>query len=187
MLACGPSLANAAIQCAPIGMGMQRCQVGIPSFMFQLAAQPQYESQWCWAASIAMLFTYYGHPVSQVRIVAETWGDIVNLPGQPHQILADINRPWIDDFGRPFNATGDVVSANIHTALGDLTQNSPLLIGALGHCMVLTAGAFARNAYGAIVLESLTVRDPWPLNPSLRLLTPQEFANVSFLARVGIS
>lgn len=186
LLASGVSSAKAAMQCAFVGPGVQRCEVGAPSFMFQPAAQQQYRSQWCWAASLAMLFAYYGRPVSQARIVAETWGQIVDLPGRPDQILADINRPWRDDRGRSFGVVGDVLSANVATAIDDLAQGNPLLIGALGHCMVLTAGAFLRDVYGATALQSLTVRDPWPLSPNLRLLTPQEFANVSFLARVRV-
>ena len=68
----------------------------------QTAHMSQRMSQWCWAASISMVFSYLGHPVSQPRIVAEVYGSLLNIP-QPGYLLAQqLNRSWLDDWGRPF-------------------------------------------------------------------------------------
>jgi hypothetical protein len=179
--------AYALMQCSDIGIGLQRCQVGIDSTLIGKVADRQHASEWCWAASISMVFAYYKHPVSQERIVKETWTQIVNLPGQPGQIVADLNRSWIDDSGKTFTAKGDVFSANIVTAAQDLRDNDPLLIGALGHCMVLTALTYDVNAIGQFKILGATVRDPWPSNPGQRQLTPLEWSKVQFLARVRVS
>lgn len=178
--------AHALLQCGLIGPGLQQCQVGIASPLIGIVAERQYTTEWCWAASISMVFAYYGHPVSQARIVDETWGGIVNLPGQPSQIFSDLNRPWTDNSGNTFIVQGDVISANIVTAAQDLDSNHPLLLGALGHCMVLTALAYVLNAYGQFQIQGATVRDPWPYSPGERLLTPSEWLGVQFLARVRV-
>jgi hypothetical protein len=134
-----------------------------------------------------MVFRYYGYDVPQQRIVAETWGGIVNMPGAPDQILNDLNRQWTDNGGRTFQSQGDVFSANLQTAVQDLSTDNPLLIGALGHCMVLSSISYLQDIYGRWQIQGATVRDPWPYNPGRRLLTPQEWFSVQFLARVRVS
>lgn len=178
--------AHALRQCGFTGPGIEECQVGIASPLIGQVAERQYATEWCWAASMAMVFAYYGHPVSQARIVQETWGGIVNLPGQPSQIFSDLNKSWIDDSGDSFAVQGDVFSVNIVTAAQDLDADHPLLIGALGHCMVLTALTYVFNAYGQFQIQGATVRDPWPYNPGERLLTPTEWLGIQFSARVRV-
>jgi hypothetical protein len=133
-----------------------------------------------------MVFGYHGYSVAQDRIVAETWGGIVNLPGSPFQILADLNRGWRDDAGRSFGVMGDVYSANAITASQDLAQDQPLIIGTMGHAMVLTAMEFVRDGYGNGQVTSAVVRDPWP-GRGRRLITPQEWYSTNFLVRIRVS
>jgi hypothetical protein len=88
--------------------GVQQCESGIDSSLAYVTAAAvggQHLPEWCWAASIEMVFRYYGHRVPQERIVTETWGGIVNLPGQPGQILANLNRKWTDEDGDDFSVT----------------------------------------------------------------------------------
>ena len=181
--------AEAGLRCTPVyPNGARQCQAGIESNIASLFARQQHASEWCWAACISMVFAYYGHPVAQERIVGETWGQIVNLPGQPGQILADLNRPWVDDRGRRFRAYGDVLSANVITASQDLAAGMPLIIGTRGHAMVLTAlnyGGIVNNPASQQVLGA-TVRDPWPGNPSPRVLSGQEWFSTQFLVRIRV-
>ena len=86
-------------------------------------------NEWCWAASMSMIFAYYGHSVSQERIVQEAFGSIQNMPGTPPEILAGLNRVWLDDDHHEFEVHGDEISANVVTAAQDLNQDHPLLIG----------------------------------------------------------
>lgn len=185
-VAATPCAALAAGHCQIVDMmGTQYCEAGILSNIAHVSARSQYANQWCWAACIEMIFRHYGRPVQQARIVQETFGSIVNMPAQPQQILYALNRPWIDDHGRPFSAQADVMSANLMTALQDLQQDHPLVIGTLGHAMVLTAMGYAQSPYTGVQLQRLIVRDPWP-GRGRRELTGQEAFNISFLARVRV-
>ena len=177
--------ARAAQRCVPVTMGGVRgCEVGIPSALFGLIYAEQESSQWCWAACIAMVLAGYGHPISQARIVGETFGQIVNMPGSPAAILAALNRPWIDDRGSAFWVQGDTLSANLGSTIQDLSAGLPLIVGTLGHAMVLSAMAYRTHPMtGALAVASITVRDPWP-GRGARTLTSQEAFNISFLARI---
>jgi hypothetical protein len=116
------------------------------------------------------------------------WGSIVNMPGQPQQILADLNRRWKDDNDEAFTSRADPYTVNATTAVNDLQANQPLIIGALGHCMVLTALTSDINRQtGAWNVIAATVRDPWPGNGGERILTPREWYNISFGARIRVS
>jgi Papain-like cysteine protease AvrRpt2 len=168
--------------------GVQTCEAGIESSILdaQVLDSVQHRSEWCWAACIAMVFDYYRHPVAQERIVQQTWGSIVNVPGQPGQIIADLNRPWVDARGQHFHASGDVYSVNAITAAQDLAANHPLIIGSLGHAMVLTDLVYLRDAYGRGQPQQAVVRDPWP-GRGRRQLTPQEWYAIQFAARIRVS
>lgn len=182
-----PNSAFGRLRCGPFNFqGIQECEAGIDSSVARVAvSSQQYLSQWCWAACIEMVFRYYGFRVSQTRIVQETWGSIVNLPGHPRQILANLNRPWIDDGHRRFGVIGDVYSANPITASQDLANDMPLIIGTTGHAMVLTSVTYLRNQFGNGEVTAAVVRDPWP-GRGRRILSPREWYETSFLARVRV-
>ena len=169
--------------------GSQICQAGINSELAYVAASSvggQHQSEWCWAASISMVFAYYDMDVPQEEIVRQAWGTIVNQPGQPLQILQSLNRNWVDANGQTFKAVGNVISANPVTAAQDLSNNMPLIIGTLGHAMVLTALTYIRFPNGSGQVTQAIVRDPWP-GQGVRVLTPQEWYSTSFLARIRVN
>ena len=181
--------ASALLHCAPFNFnGIQQCEAGIDSRLAHISAAAvdgQHMSQWCWAASIEMVFRYYGLRVPQETIVQQTWGQIVNLPGQPDQILANLNRPWRDSRGRWFYVSGETVSANSVTAAQDLSNDMPLIIGTMGHAMALTSLIYLRDQFGRGDVTAAVVRDPWPGN-GRRVLSAQEWYNTSFLARIRV-
>ncbi len=184
-----PNQSNANLMCGQfVPPGVQPCESGIDSSIAHVNAGSvggQHLSQWCWAACIEMVFRYYGHRVPQAGIVAETWGRIVDLPGQPWQILANLNRQWVDQDGNAFSVSGDVYSANPITASQDLAQNMPLIIGTMGHAMVLTSLIYVRDSFGNGSVNAAIVRDPWP-GRGRRVLSAQEWFNTSFLARIRV-
>jgi hypothetical protein len=189
-LACAlPARALARLACGPfVPPGVQQCEAGLDSSLAHITAAAvggQHLSQWCWAACIEMVFRYYGFLVPQERIVQETWGSIVNLPGQPGQILTNLNRPWIDERRRRFFASGDAFSANPITAAQDLAQDKPLIIGTMGHAMVLTALTYIRDQFGRGNVTAAVVRDPWP-GRGRRVLSPQEWYSTNFLVRIRL-
>jgi hypothetical protein len=185
---------SAAVNCGPFvetAYGpVQTCDAGIPSQQLDIVAQVepdvQLQSQWCWAASISGIFAYYGHPVSQTRIVQQAYGGVVNMPGTPRAIMASLNRPWVDDGGRPFRVSADLYSANWITAAQDLARGQPLIVGSLGHAMVVSATEYWRFPSGVGQTQSVTVRDPWPTNPRRRYLTPREAQGVQMLIRIRV-
>jgi hypothetical protein len=186
----GPSSAVlAAINCTPYDeRAIQRCEAGIQSSMLDVVAAGvggQHLNQWCWAACIEMIFRYYGFFMPQEEIVRQTWGSIVNLPANVHQMVANLNRTWIDHKGQQFVILGDVLTANVGTATQDLADNQPLIIGTMGHAMVLTSLLYERNVWGQGNVIAATVRDPWP-GKGRRVLTAQEWYSTQFFIRIRV-
>ena len=164
------------------------CEVGIDPLIASNAASAvggQHLNQWCWAACIEMVFRCYGYIVPQADIVKQTWGAIVNLPATPSQILSSLNGLWVDDNGRRFLVSGDVLSASLVTAAQDLSQDMPLIIGTMGHAMVLTSLRWLTDVYGESLVTDAVVRDPWS-NVGKRVLSDKEWYSTSFLARIRL-
>jgi hypothetical protein len=97
-----------------------------------------------------------------------------------------LNREWTDDNGNHFRVIADAFSGNPMTAAEDLSKDEPLIIGSLGHAMVLTAVTYVRDYYGRGQTTSAIVRDPWPFNQNRRVLTPQEWAGTTMLLRIRV-
>ena len=164
------------------------CEVGIAPSIASNAASAvggQHLNQWCWAACIETVFRCYGYIVPQADIVKHTWGAIVNLPATPSQILSSLNGLWVDDNGRRFLVSGDVLSANLVTAAEDLSQDMPLIVGTMGHAMVLTSLRWLTDVYGESLVTDAVVRDPCP-NVGRRGLSIEEWYSTSFLARIRV-
>jgi hypothetical protein len=170
----------------PMGVHpVELCTTGISSITFKQAFQQQ--NEWCWAACISMVFAYYKHAIDQERIVKETWGTVANMPGLPRDIFRDLNKRWTDDEGRAFQCQGDVYSVNVNTAVQDLIDDHPLIIGALGHATVLTAiTSEVDTVTSQFEIQQVIVRDPWPGSGGRRLLTPMEWASINFAARIRV-
>lgn len=172
-------------QCNPMNGYCQRvCTVGLPSGFVSRVAARQQSSQWCWAACIEMVFAAHGFKVSQKQFVLQTFGSMVDMPGNAPQILAALNRVYVDANGKPFRAHGDALSVNIQSMSHDLFQRQPLIIGTMGHATVLTAMSWVEDNVGRWQITEAVVRDPWPTSPSRRVLSPQEWFNIQFAARV---
>lgn len=170
------------------GGALLQCEVGIDPLIASITASAvggQHLSQWCWAACIETVFRYYGYIVPQADIVKQTWGAIVNRPADLSEILFNLNRHWVDVYGRRFLVSGDVLSASLVTAAQDLSQDMPLIIGTMGHAMLLTSLRWLTDVYGESLVTDAVVRDPWS-NISKRLLSDEEWYSTSFLARIRI-
>lgn len=196
----GSSPALAALQCndnlpTPIApLGSRTCSSGIQSKMIEVAAlKRQLQSNWCWAACISMIFGYYGHPLSQKRIVTEAYGHPENMPANPSTILGMLNRDWTDDNGESFMSVASAGSTAPPLAAQDLANDMPLIIGSQGHAMVLTAltysAFYVSTPYGPqlgmVNVDSATVRDPWP-GRGRRDLAAQEWYSITFATQIRI-
>lgn len=171
------------------GVYRTQCKSGVDFNQFQKSAyQSQHQSQWCWAASISMVFAHAGYDVDQRRIVNEAYGGIVNLPAQGWQLAQNLNRNWLDDEGNSFRSTlsglydasQGVVGLADSQIIDELSKGNPLVIGTGGHAMVLTEVGYYLNAFGGFDgYAYATVFDPWP-GRGARYLSGAEFTRADF-------
>ena len=81
LLLLGPQLAAAAEECAPVDThtGIQRCKAGLDTAQVGQIRVFQEKPQWCWAASLAMVFAHHGYRLH----IAERVGAVGRQPGRP--------------------------------------------------------------------------------------------------------
>jgi len=157
--------------------------------------------QWCWAASIAMIFAAYGRPVRQENIVQRTYGGLVCLPsGNPLTIPANLSQTWIDDNGRTFRSSvvaaydpmNNVRAISNQFIVDELANDRPLLYCNRHHAMVLVAADFFPSPMGPQIVAG-GVLDPWPGSPDFHALSQGELfdadrgGEMMFLGSVRIS
>jgi hypothetical protein len=152
------------ILCNPL-MGV--CSVGIlPGRLVVIPPHDlsQHASEWCWAASTAMVFAYYGYDVPQEQIVNETFGRIENFPAGGPTLTHALNRDWTDRKGKRFHSSAasyDPTTASYQISplniTNDLQANHPMIVGSGGHAFVLTAVNFRPGgaAVGGQALDPL--------------------------------
>jgi Papain-like cysteine protease AvrRpt2 len=171
---------SAASVCGPLAC---RSEIDFDEFA-QEAFETQHMSEWCWAASISMIFSFHGHPVSQERIVKEVYGAVVNMPsGYGALMAALLNRSWTDDNGDRFcsrltgvyDASAGVGLVNNVMLVRELDQNRPVLVGAAGHAVVLAMMEYTKAFGGIGQVTRCGVFDPWP-GRGARDLTRAEMA-----------
>ncbi|MBX2803377.1 MAG: hypothetical protein KTR31_37195 [Myxococcales bacterium] len=142
-----------------------------------------------------MLFRHYGYDVDQAAIVEQAYGGPINMPAQPWTILSALNRSWTDRTGRRFRSVAQAGVTDPARAAQDLAGGMPLIIGTLGHAVVLTAMSYAfplvrdawgRPALGPAQVTQAVVRDPWP-SKGRRVLSAREWYSISFVARVRVA
>lgn len=187
--------ARAAIQCQPLGPGVEACEAGLP-FAPDLRTAPQECQFWCWAACIETAFAVAGHEVHQETIVRRVYGNPVCAVADGPTIARAVTGAWTDKKGGSFAAGCAVIidaqygiyRPDAHLiAAAELEAGRPLILGALGHAVLLTAMNFRRDAYGNTVVDRMVIRDPWPFNPNRRELTGMEAQQMAFLATVRVA
>jgi hypothetical protein len=167
-----PGTAHAVYQCTPDW----RCVAEVPEDQLQLHYAIQQRTEWCWAASISMLFSCYGYEVSQERIVDEAYGSPVNMPAQSITMSLEMNRDWTDDGGkrfssrvlRAFDFNAGVQTINNPFIIGQLERSHPLVIGANRHAVLLTRLEYIGGSMNPTILGG-GVLDPWPGEGARRL------------------
>lgn len=176
---------SANLACQPTNFPpMLDCRAGIDSNLAFINARRQTESQWCWAACIEMIFSYYGYSISQANIVSSTWGQVVNMPATDNQIMHDLNSYWTDDRGMGFQTISQPVQNGM--AAQELAANYPLIVCTQGHAMVLTSLLYRTNPHTTWGQDiEAVVRDPWQ-NRGRRILTEQEWFGRNLLLAIRI-
>lgn len=154
-------------------MGQQAIYVGIATNNFDYFASSQRNTNWCWAASLQMVFNYYGINITQEQIVARSYGvdpygKLPNWTGSFQVITANLNNWNIDNYGRGYfvNATLNWGAPTPAYLIQELSAQRPVLIGYSsgpnsGHAVVITACSYVPTNMGPMI-QSIVVRDPWP-------------------------
>ncbi|MFN8255718.1 MAG: C39 family peptidase [Bacteroidales bacterium] len=170
--------------------GQQAIYVGIPSERFNYFASSQRNSNWCWAASLQMIFNYYGINITQEQIVArsygvDAYGNLPNWAGSFPVITANLNNWNVDNNGRQY-----VVGASLNWGaptpaylIQELYTQHPVLIGYQsgpnsGHAVVITACSYTESYYGPII-QSIVVRDSWPSEQNIANLGRVEYPGLN--------
>lgn len=147
--------------------------VGIKSDTFRYFSSLQHSSNWCWAASLQMIFNYYGIAITQEQIVARSYGVAANgaLPnwtGNWRVITANLNNWSVDNGGKQYivRAVFNQGPPDPVYLIGQLSLKRPVLIGYRtgpnsAHAVVVTACSYIETDDGPVI-QSIIVRDPWP-------------------------
>lgn len=178
----------------PDADGTARCEAGLPGKNVQELAVVQEQPQWCWAASISMIFAHHGYRVAQEEIVKDGYGVVTNLPAPSGEAMTHaLSRRWIDQDARPFLGmaiASDTLARKFqvsnHKVIAELAAGRPLLLGAVSHAVVLVGLRYERLASGALRITGGTVIDPQPgrgIRPMLRAeMRPTYVAAVQVMA-----
>lgn len=188
-----PAAQAAEVCSTPDDRGVRNCRVGLDAAQVQAIRVAQEKSQWCWAASIAMVFAHYGYSVPQEGIVRQHFGEARDQAVSGNAITSVLEGPWTDGRGRPFAVNAVAADAPdrrpgpaLQTMVAELTRQRPLVIGVEGHAMVLVRVEYDRLPNdGGIRITGGTVIDPTP-GRGLRRLLPHE-ARPSYVAAVRVS
>ncbi len=170
--------------------GQQLTYVGIPTNKFNYFASSQRNTNWCWAASLQMIFNYYGVSITQEQIVkrsygVDPYGNLPNWAGSFPVITANLNNWNVDNKGRQYvvEATLNLGAPTPAYLIQELTAQHPVLIGYQsgpnsGHAVVITACSYIQTNYGPNI-QSIVVRDPYP--------TPQNVATEGRVEYPGLN
>lgn len=196
LAAFGALAAGARTICAPTGeAGVVRCVTGLRAAEMAAMFQEQHASNWCWAASIAMILRRYGLDVPQDEVVRTAFGLAANERASVQAMAALLNRGWDDAEGRavvvssrplpPWHRFFGLAAPEV---LDDLAHGRPLLLATQQHATVLVQVIYELRVdgepltvAGVRILRAL-VLDPasreWP-----RSLEPAE-RRPEFVARI---
>jgi hypothetical protein len=178
----------------------------------QSAFQTQQQDEWCWAASISMIWAFFGFHVSQSEIVNSVYGSVVDFPAQTTQtLLAVLDGQRVDDAGNQFvssvsglyDASSGIDTVSYASLGNALSAGHPIMIGVQNldgssHAVVLTAIKYyqipgeAVDSTGGNIIGA-GVFDPWPGNGARPLSLPQDLTpspvggNLIFAAVVNVA
>src|SRR5436853_6416126 len=92
-----------AIDLCGVPTGAIGCRAGMTSKKLQEVRANQRTEDWCWAASLEMIFRANGFFVPQEEFVLAVYGRLVNLPAIAGYVMtSQLNRTWTDLAGRRF-------------------------------------------------------------------------------------
>jgi hypothetical protein len=149
--------------------------IGLPSESLDPCFAAQRREMWCWAASLQMVFEYYGIGVSQEMLVHRSfgltpYGTLPNKPGSFMDITAHLNTLNIDYHGRRYHVWAHLQPGipDMNTLISELSARRPILISyqsrpRMNHAVICTAAEIKPHPFtGQPTITRLIVRDPAP-------------------------
>jgi hypothetical protein len=140
---------------------------------FEFCTAEQKETQWCWAACIAMTLNYYDIPCTQEDVVMRTYGTLVNYPARDlFQIASYMNGWGVTQNGRKVyvqaEAYPEYVFIPFKNIIEEIQSGKPFIIGERnpdnsGHVVVCYGVDWVNSSQGPWV-TTFYVYDPWPGN-----------------------
>lgn len=172
---------------------------GIPSGQFEYFASPnisgrQRQANWCWAASVQMVLNYHGLYVSQEQVVQRIYGQQIDRPAGPQEILAALSGWAPDNRGRSSSIHANPYTYSGSQIVRDLANRWPLIVGlrnprgGIGHAVVVTAVYYSVDPYNNPIFQAVVIRDPWPGSPSRQEMSWSEFqSRLMFMTHVYVN
>jgi len=194
LLAGGAVPSHASEVCAaPDARGTIACTAGMDDARVRAIAISQDKSQWCWAASISMIFASHGFRLPQDVIVKDINGNLEDLNAPSGEFMTNaLRRQWLNPEGRQVavsTRTGDIAANRYEVSNAaiatELAEGRPLLIGTRGHAMVLVKANYERRRNGDVVITGGTVIDPLP-DKGVRKLARNELV-LSYVSAVQVA
>jgi hypothetical protein len=171
LIATGAFPVSAKVTCTdPDANSIRHCAAGTPQVVFLIKAyDEQHRTEWCWLASAAMIFRYYGVTVSQVDLADQFLGlppgaPPPNVPAYSYDAIRRLlNHTWVDSAGNKFTTSAVEISKNDPVTLIKALGENPLYVVSPTHAMVLTGLSYYLNYmtnYAGVVGGHFM--DPWP-------------------------
>jgi len=165
-----------------IRSGENSFQTGVSTYLLELLSSPEFAGKqrslnWCWAASIQMVLNYHGLHATQEGVVMRRFGQLIDRPGSELDMIDSLTGFAFYRDGRAARAEASSERPGDRELIEDLALGNPLIIGlkmpglSVGHAFVVTSANYHYLPDGTPVIESLTLRDPWPGNPSRSTLS----------------
>jgi hypothetical protein len=118
---------------------------------------------WCWAASLSMIFTAEGHPISQEQIISQNLDNTEDKPTGDFLGFADrINRNYIDANGKKFTSSSMQIFSTEDIARS-LSEGFPVLFFNFNHhSVVQTSITYYHSFNGGFRMKNGIFWDPFP-------------------------
>ena len=158
----------------PMLPGTEQCDSLVElEFIVAQPPDPQKMSLWCWAASLSMIFTAEGHPISADSIVLQNFKRLADAPsGEFVDFEANLNRVYRDVKGRRFQTRARRIK-NLRDASDALDDGMPILYTTGTHAAVQLSLTYQRSPFAAEVAKAGDIWDPEP-GIGLRALSIQD-------------
>ncbi len=149
--------------------GIVTCQAGLDARTITRIKLAQERSQWCWAASVAMILAFHGQVIGQDEIVSARYGAVADLPATSMDDMTQaLTRLPADTQALPIRVTTQTArpTARLHLnnrlILDEMLAHRPILVVRASHAMVLVHVRYERFPNGAVRVTAGTVIDPAP-------------------------